>query len=245
MPTFVASCGVLNVTFSPCHRTSPSVAAWIPAMTFTNVDLPAPLSPTSPMTSPAWTSKSTPLRACTAPKRFVMPRNSSSGAESVMVMAGLLLLLDACCVAGRLVLAGADLRRLPEAVLDDRVVDLVLRHGDGGQQDRRDLATAVVARAGDDAGRRLLALQQGVGELGGHLGLGLDGLVDRHVLVTGDDALHAGQLRVLTRGGDGLRVDAVGLHRRDRATGVAVVGGVDADEPVLAERRDRLLHLLL
>src|SRR3954465_13847163 len=41
---------------------------------------------------------------------------------------------------------------------------------------------------------------------------------------------------------DRLRVDAGRLHRRDRAAGGAVVGGVDADELALADRRDRLLH---
>ena len=38
---------------------SPSSAAWMPAIVFTSVDLPAPLSPTRPTTSPAWTAKST------------------------------------------------------------------------------------------------------------------------------------------------------------------------------------------
>ena len=40
-------------------------------------------------------------------------------------------------------------------------------------------------------------------------------------------------------------IDAVALHRSDRAAAGSVVGGVDAHEPVLADGRDRLLHLLL
>src|SRR6478672_9690244 len=43
------------------------------------VDLPAPLSPTSAITSPARTSKSTSLSASTEPNVLVMPRSSRSG----------------------------------------------------------------------------------------------------------------------------------------------------------------------
>src|ERR1700719_4123801 len=40
-------------------------------MIFTRVDFPAPLSPTSPTTSPAFSSKSTLSSACTGPKRLL------------------------------------------------------------------------------------------------------------------------------------------------------------------------------
>jgi hypothetical protein len=53
-----------------------------------SVDFPAPLSPTRATTSPAWTSKSTPARAWTAPNRLEAPRTESSGvrvAVSVVV----------------------------------------------------------------------------------------------------------------------------------------------------------------
>ena len=93
--------------------------------------------------------------------------------------------------------------------------------------------------------RRVLALGERRGQLRRRLGLGLDRLVDGHVLLAGEDPLDCRQLGVLTRCRDALRVDAVALHGGDGATGGAVVGGVDADEAVLAERRDRLLHLLL
>src|SRR5690348_387878 len=44
-----------------------------------SVDLPAPLSPTSAITSPSRTSKSTSLSACTEPNAFEMARSSSVG----------------------------------------------------------------------------------------------------------------------------------------------------------------------
>jgi len=42
-------------------------------MIFNNVDLPAPLAPTRPLTLPSTTSKSTPCKACTAPNRLLIP----------------------------------------------------------------------------------------------------------------------------------------------------------------------------
>src|SRR5690348_11671926 len=51
----------------------------MPAMHLIRVDLPAPLSPTSAITSPALTEKSTSVRACTEPNDLVIPRTSSSG----------------------------------------------------------------------------------------------------------------------------------------------------------------------
>src|SRR5689334_10726330 len=58
-------------------------------MVLTSVDLPAPLSPTRATTSPAWTSKSMSLSACTAPKRFETPdsdRTAVVAGERVAVM---------------------------------------------------------------------------------------------------------------------------------------------------------------
>src|SRR5688500_17656400 len=52
----------------------------MPAIPLINVDLPAPLSPTSAMTSPGIARKSTFVSACTAPNRFEMPFNSRMGA---------------------------------------------------------------------------------------------------------------------------------------------------------------------
>src|SRR5579863_9600143 len=44
-------------------------------MILMRVDLPAPLSPTSPTTSPEYTSKSTFCNACTVPNAFETPFN--------------------------------------------------------------------------------------------------------------------------------------------------------------------------
>src|SRR5437764_1445715 len=52
----------------------------MPATHLISVDLPAPLSPTSAITSPSRTSKFTASSACTAPKLFDTSRSSSVGA---------------------------------------------------------------------------------------------------------------------------------------------------------------------
>src|ERR671924_408921 len=51
----------------------------MPAIVFTSVDFPAPLSPTSATTSPAWTSKSTSLSAWTGPKLLLTPSRDRTG----------------------------------------------------------------------------------------------------------------------------------------------------------------------
>src|SRR5438034_3053694 len=68
------------LTVSPSIRISPASMGWIPATHLISVDLPAPLSPTSAITSPSRTSKFTPSSACTAPKLFDTSRSSSVGA---------------------------------------------------------------------------------------------------------------------------------------------------------------------
>src|SRR5512135_364400 len=57
----------------------------MPATPLIRVHLPAPLSPTRAVTSPARASKSTPLSTSTAPKLFWMPRRLSSGAAALGV----------------------------------------------------------------------------------------------------------------------------------------------------------------
>src|SRR5882724_572968 len=59
----------------PSNKISPLSGVLIPATHLTKVDLPAPLSPTSAMTSPSRTSKSTSASACTDPNDFEMPRS--------------------------------------------------------------------------------------------------------------------------------------------------------------------------
>src|SRR5262245_44604286 len=48
-----------------------------------SVDLPAPLSPTSAITSPFRTSKSTSVSACTEPKLLLISRTASVGSTDV------------------------------------------------------------------------------------------------------------------------------------------------------------------
>ena len=74
-----ASAGDEMCVGSPSKRTSPASNGKIPAMHLIIVDLPAPLSPTSAVTSPARATRSTPRSACTAPKFLRPPRTSSVG----------------------------------------------------------------------------------------------------------------------------------------------------------------------
>ena len=65
----------VDVNSLPSNRISPLSAACVPAMHLISVDLPAPLSPTSAITSPCRTSKSTSVSASTEPNVFVMSRS--------------------------------------------------------------------------------------------------------------------------------------------------------------------------
>src|SRR5919206_1936066 len=159
----------------------------MPAMTLTRVDLPAPLSPTSATTSPAWTPKSTSSSARTGPKLLLTPSRARTGVSAFMVQdsfppsaaagdagappAGPSSLLDAGLLARRGVLAGAYLLGRPERVLHDGVVDVALGHRDRGQDHRRHLLLAVVELLVDQPARGLLALDEGDCDLGGLRGL--------------------------------------------------------------------------
>src|SRR5712691_611406 len=79
MPSFAESFGPWMCTSLPSKRISPLSAECVPATHLISVDLPAPLSPTSAITSPARTSKSTSDSACTEPNDLVMSRSSRSG----------------------------------------------------------------------------------------------------------------------------------------------------------------------
>src|SRR3954454_14375004 len=118
----------------------------MPAMPLISVDLPAPLSPTRAMTSPAKARKSTSCSACTAPKCLDTPRSSSTGRSPftcAAVSVTRLLRIEkeegrgagrrpsrtACTLVLRaelLVLADADLVPRQVAVLDDRRGDVRL-----------------------------------------------------------------------------------------------------------------------
>src|SRR5256885_8997477 len=57
----------------------------MPPTHLTRVDLPAPLSPTRAVTSPAFAVRSTSRRTWTAPKLLLIPRISRRGAAAVTV----------------------------------------------------------------------------------------------------------------------------------------------------------------
>src|SRR5690606_5189424 len=140
------------------------------------------------------------------------------------------------------VLVGADLLDGVESVGDHGVFNVVRGDRDGFQQHGRNR----VARLIGDLGERVLLaslvlLAGGGGDChgGGHFSLRADGLVDRHVLVAGDDPLDAGEFGVLA--GDGRHlVHACGFEGSDDAGGHAVVGAVDTADVVGADRGDGL-----
>src|SRR5215211_1449230 len=80
----------------------------MPAMHLISVDLPAPLSPTSAITSPERTSKSTSVNASTEPKLLRMPRASSVGVSEAMVVG----------VDSAVAVIGATVEGAPEGALD-------------------------------------------------------------------------------------------------------------------------------
>ena len=67
------------LTGTPSTRIDPPSAACTPDSTLISVDLPAPLSPTSAITSAGRTSRSAPRRASTLPNDLKMPRISKRG----------------------------------------------------------------------------------------------------------------------------------------------------------------------
>src|SRR3954471_3430238 len=207
MPRCVASSGREMCTSRPSHSNVPESAGPAPEIVLINVDLPAPLSPTRATTSPAWTSKSTLPRACTGPKDLLTPRRRSRGVPCVgavpapaWVSVAMVVSLsgDAGFLAPGRVGPRAHLRRCHEPVLEHRVLDVVLRHGDRLELHGRDVRRAVVDLVVDQAARHRLALRQGRGDRRGVLGQRLDRLVDGHVLLVDEDPLDAVDLRVLS-----------------------------------------------
>src|SRR5882672_4043240 len=63
----------------PSSKKRPENSGSTPAMIFISVLLPAPFSPTRPWISPADSAKSTPRKASTPPKAFVIPCSSRMG----------------------------------------------------------------------------------------------------------------------------------------------------------------------
>src|SRR5215218_759220 len=239
MPRSVASCGPLIRTSSPSNRIVPSSGEWIPAIAFTSVDLPAPLSPTRPITSPAWTAKSTRSKAWTGPNRLLTPSSSRSGVPSAISTG------DSRFFAVGRVGTGAEFRGADEPVFDHRVLDVVLGHCHRFEDRRRDVGLAVVDFFADFVLRQFFAAAERDREFGGDFGLRGNRLVDRHELLAGEDPLQAGDGRVLAGDRHFFGVDPGAFQRRNRAAAGVVVGRVDAGEPGLAERGDRLLRLTL
>src|SRR6218665_3672069 len=112
-----ASPGPLKCTGLPSISMRPPSGMSAPDSTFDTVDLPAPLSPTSPSTSPGATSRFTPRNDCTAPKLLVM--------FSMRTRAGFASLLTAA-LPMRISFKNRDLA----ALLEDRpvLVDILFRH---------------------------------------------------------------------------------------------------------------------
>src|SRR6478736_6514255 len=87
MPWCLASPGFRMDTAWPFTRIEPSSGGRAPESAFMSVDLPAPLPPTRPMTSPAWTLTETPSTACTPPKETRISRMSTTGTRPSTAMA--------------------------------------------------------------------------------------------------------------------------------------------------------------
>src|SRR5438046_6603707 len=104
----------------------------MPATHLISVDLPAPLSPTSAITSPLRTSRSTSVSAWTEPNDLETPRSSSRGTSDTAAPlipqkqrrrpmgASAFVPSAASRLAVFLVLAAADVARLQEAALHEK-----------------------------------------------------------------------------------------------------------------------------
>src|SRR5207248_6210440 len=159
----------------------------MPAMHLISVDLPAPLSPTSAITSPWRTSKSTSVSAWTEPNDLEIARSSSSGVSFTVAA-----FLPQCRVEApakappprltpRLL---AELREFPDAdvaLLEELVLEeprvVGLRDRDHGDRQRGFLLGAVLP---EPVGLGLLVLEQRNPCLRGGSGLAQHGLGADH-----------------------------------------------------------------
>src|SRR3954463_9916428 len=163
----------------------------MPAIVFTSVDLPAPLSPTKPTTSPDATSMSTRSSACTAPNLLLTPRSESKGWSAFISILSRSAgcgrageparphppcLLDSRCLARRRVRGRADLRHREEVVLHHRVLDVALGDRHRGEDHRGDALPLALRLLVHDATGRLLVVQRGHGKIGRVSRLGRDRL---------------------------------------------------------------------
>src|SRR3954453_19620308 len=168
---------------------SPLSAVCVPAMHLMSVDLPAPLSPTSAITSPLFTSMSTPLSACTEPNDLVRFRSSRSGVS--VITSGRVggAPKDASNAGSREMLlavlrvrADAHVALLQELVREESLV-VRLRDPDDRERNGRLVPRAVLARGGR---LRLLAFEKRDGCRGSGVHLVRHVLVDRSGLPAGE-----------------------------------------------------------
>src|SRR6202048_2849471 len=204
----------------------PESAGCAPARIFISVDLPAPFSPTSACTSPAFTSNDTPSSARTPGNVFTMPDMRSNGAPGA---AAVTLALLAGVGLGEGAARNRYLRgrlRAREVVMDrvDRLrADLI------GMLDR--VAVHRTVRDGRARlGRRVVADHHDLALQA----RGLDGFggAERRVVV---DAEHAFEIFV--------RLQDV-FHRRGRLRALAPAVDVGDDRHPRAARRERLFEAL-
>src|SRR6266508_3732656 len=195
MPSALASRGLVIETGRPSTRICPPSGGWAPDRARISVDLPAPLPPTSPTTSPAWRSTVTSHTAWTPPNATLMLRISTSGGDpsfgGVGVVAvsviDLVLCLRGPAAEQRVEPHGCDEHGADHDVLDRRVhaqddhagAERLHDHGaEHGAGDRPDPAGK--GRSTND--RRRDRVQLTLDPRAGHAGVepcGLDGPRDR------------------------------------------------------------------
>src|ERR1700730_8930383 len=183
----------------------------MPEIDFVRTVFPAPLSPTSAITSPASARRFARVSALTAPKRFAASFTSSrcsltildppqawaeAGGAPERPAGSALSLLDPELGAHRRECARADVAPVQESVGDYRLLDVGRRHWHRGLQlGRGGLARSIRDRR---VGGRSRALDERDRDRAGRVGLLLDRLVDGHALLAGEDVLDARERRVLT-----------------------------------------------
>ena len=214
MPRSFASRGLAKCVSSPSTSSSPSSWRCTPERILMNVDLPAPLSPSTHVTSPAPTHTLMSLRATTLPKYF----DDARGPRAAAVIAGpLRALADVVVDQHRDQQDHAEEQEAPVGV-PARELDADERHADDRRAQRRADRGAEAARqhaAADDRGDDVLEL----------LADALAGLRGRQ-----PQRDHDARQRAHERRGH----EQPDLHARDRHADVA--GGVrvtaDAEDPV-------------
>src|SRR6476620_7388720 len=192
-------------TGTPSTRIDPPSAACTPESTLISVDLPAPLSPTSAITSAGRTSRSAPRRASTLPNDLKMPRISKRGVAPAEPRSAAERASEVTCGGG---VASAQVFSGHEPVVDDPLDVVDVDHH--RVEEQRGHVVAVVVEGVGEVGR-LLAARQRDGDLGGGPGLLVQVLVDRHRLVAEQDLLQACDRGVLP-GDDHLAVELAGLE---------------------------------